>query len=116
MLAELYDCGPALADEAALIAAARAAVLAEGATIIGSAEARYVPHGLTVALFLAESHLVLTTWPEYRLLLIDVMLCNPAMSCRRIVERLRDTVGPGGRLVCREVPRIIAASPLATAS
>ena len=41
-----------------------------GATVVGESTVRYVPHGLTIAVFLAESHIVLTTWPEHRLLLI----------------------------------------------
>jgi S-adenosylmethionine decarboxylase len=111
VLAELYGCGPSLTDKTALITTAREAVLAEGATIVGEAEARYVPHGLTIALFLAESHMVLTTWPEYRLLMIDVLLCNPTMNCGRVIERMRKVLCPSGRVVTHEVQRVIDSHP-----
>lgn len=111
VLAEFYGCTPALDDEALLTAAAREAVLAVGATVVGKAEARYVPHGLTVALFLAESHIVLTTWPEYRLLMADVLLCNPEMDCYGILDRLRRTVCPSGLVATHEVRRAIGRWP-----
>lgn len=107
-LAELYDCLPLIEDEAALVAAARAAVQSVGATIIGEYEVRYVPHGLTVALFLAESHIVLTTWPEYRLLLLDVLLCNPQMDFSRVVAEIKRQVCPDGQITVHEVQRRIA--------
>ncbi len=109
-LAEFYDCLPVIEDEAALVAAARAAVQTVGATIIGEYEVRYVPHGLTIALFLAESHIVLTTWPEYRLLLLDVLLCNPQMDFSSVVAEIRRQVCPHGKMTLHEVPRLIAAT------
>ena len=108
-LAEMYDCLPVIEDEVALVAAARAAVQSVGATIIGEYEVRYVPHGLTIALFLAESHIVLTTWPEYRLLLLDVLLCNPQMDFHRVVAEIRQRVCPDGEIAVHEVGRKIAA-------
>ncbi|MBI5129542.1 MAG: S-adenosylmethionine decarboxylase [Rhodopseudomonas palustris] len=110
-LAEMYDCLPLIEDEAALVAAARAAVQSVGATIIGSYEVRYVPHGLTIALFLAESHIVLTTWPEYRLLLLDVLLCNPEMDFNRVLAEVKRSVCPDGEMIVHHVPRKIAAKP-----
>lgn len=107
-LAELYGCVPEIEDEAVLAAAARAAVQAVGATIIGEYEVRYVPHGLTVALFLAESHIVLTTWPEYRLVLLDVLLCNPTMDFNRVVAEIKQRICPTGDMILHEVPRKVA--------
>jgi len=112
VLAEFYGCvTPALHDAAALTAAAHAAVTSAGATVVGQAEARYVPHGLTVALFLAESHMVLTTWPEHRLLMVDVLLCNPDMDCYGVLKQLRRTVCPYGTLVTQEIRRAIGHAP-----
>src|SRR3954453_18437596 len=77
VLADLYRCDPVMDDPGALVTAARTAAESVGATIVGEYEVRYVPHGLTVAVFLSESHIVLTTWPEHRLTLVDILLCNP---------------------------------------
>jgi S-adenosylmethionine decarboxylase len=72
---------------------------------------RYVPHGLTIAVFLGESHIVLTTWPEYRLLLVDILLCNPDMDPRTVVEQIREQICPEGKIIVHEVPRRIAVHP-----
>ena len=53
---------------------------AVGATEVGRAECRYVPHGVTTVLFLAESHILVSTWPEHKSALVDVLLCNDTMD------------------------------------
>lgn len=113
VLAELYGCDPAIEDADAVMAAARASAEAVGATLVGDITVRYVPHGLTVAVFLAESHIVLTTWPEYRLLLVDVLLCNADMDHRAVIDEIARRLAPGGRRVEHDIPRHVAAAPAA---
>ena len=74
ILAEIYQCPDVIHDGIALAEAAKTAAQSVGATIVGEYEVRYVPHGLTIAIFLGEFHIVLTTWPEFRLLLVDILL------------------------------------------
>jgi S-adenosylmethionine decarboxylase len=111
VLADLYGCGPVMDDPAALAAAARSAVQSVGATIVGEYEVRYAPHGLTVAVFLGESHIVLTTWPEYRLMLIDILLCNPDMDQRAVAAMLKERICPTGEMVVHEAQRRIDVRP-----
>jgi S-adenosylmethionine decarboxylase len=111
VLAELYDCGGMIEDPVALATAAKAAARSAGATVVGEYEVRYVPHGLTVAVFLAESHIVLTTWPEYRLTLLDVLLCNATMDYELVVASIKDEICPDGQIVTHAVPRNVAKSP-----
>ena len=111
ILAELYDCPDVIHDAEALAEAAKTAAQSVGATIVGEYEVRYVPHGLTIAIFLGESHIVLTTWPEYRLLLVDILLCNPEMDPQAVVEQIQQQICPGGQMVVHETPRRIAARP-----
>ncbi len=111
VLAELYGCLATIDDENALAAAARAAAESVGATVIGEYQVRYAPHGLTVAVFLAESHIVLTTWPEYGLTLVDVLLCNPAMDYNSVISRIKKSICPDGTMTEHRVPRNIAAHP-----
>ena len=109
ILAELYDCPDIIHDGDALAEAAKRAAQSVGATIVGEYEVRYVPHGLTIAVFLGESHIVLTTWPEFRLLLVDILLCNPEMDPRKVVEEIKQQICPQGQMVVHETPRRIAA-------
>jgi S-adenosylmethionine decarboxylase len=93
------------------MAAAMAAASAVGATVVGESTVRYVPHGLTIAVFLAESHIVLTTWPEHRLLLIDTLLCNPDMDADVAIDAIVQRLCPKGEVVRSRVPRRIADRP-----
>src|ERR1700742_4370234 len=94
VLADIYDCPDIINDAEALANAAKTAAQDVGATIVGEYEVRYVPHGLTIAVFLGESHIVLTTWPEYRLLLVDILLCNPEMDPRKVIASIKQAVCP----------------------
>ena len=116
VLADAYHCEASIEDGEALMAAALAAAAAVGATVIGETTIRYVPHGLTVAVFLAESHLVLTTWPEHRLLLIDTLLCNPEMDPDIAVDEIVRRLCPAGEVVRQRILRRIADWPDDTAA
>ena len=111
ILAELYECPDVIHDAQALAEAAKSAAQSVGASIVGEYEVRYVPHGLTIAVFLGESHIVLTTWPEYRLLLVDILLCNPQMDPRKVIDRINARICPDGKMAVHETPRRIAAQP-----
>ncbi len=114
VMADAYGCNALIDDAEALVAAGRTAVAEVGATIIGETTVRYVPHGLTIGLFLAESHLVLTTWPEFGLLCIDTLLCNPDMDPDRVIDVLARELCPDGEVVRHRIQRRIAASSRAT--
>ena len=51
VLAEMYECDDALENEFALMQAAQSAANKVGATVVGELAVRYVPRGLTVAIF-----------------------------------------------------------------
>jgi len=80
LLIDAHGCDGPLDDAAALLAVMREAAAAVGALEQGSGKARYVPHGVTAILFLAESHILISTWPERRLALVEVLLCNEQMD------------------------------------
>ena len=111
LLADAYGCEASIESSDALMAAALAGAAAVGAQVVGEATVQYVPHGLTVAVFLAESHLVLTTWPEHRLLLIDVLLCNPEMDADRVVDEIAARLCPAGEVVRHRITRSISDRP-----
>jgi len=94
LAAELHGCGPALDDEARLVAMLEESAAAVGAHIVERARVRYAEHGLTVAMFLAESHAIVTTWPEHRLALLDVLLCNDSMDPGVFCEHAEATLAP----------------------
>jgi S-adenosylmethionine decarboxylase len=86
-----------------VLAAMRAAVIAGGGHVLDHARVRFPNGAVTLVLVLAESHLSLHTWPEERLVAVDLFSCG-AIDGERVVDRLRTGLGLA-ELTVREVPR-----------
>ena len=67
---------------------------------------RFVPHGVTAVLVLAESHILVSTWPEHRLALVDILLCNEAMDPARAWVAMAHLLEPR-EVVERAIERIV---------
>ncbi len=104
LIVELWDADPHLLDNAQaleqlLLQAARAA----NATVIQSVFHRFSPYGVSGVVVIAESHLTIHTWPEYRYAAIDIFTCGPKMNLEAAVEVI--AAGLGGRIVQLEISR-----------
>ncbi|MBM4391716.1 MAG: adenosylmethionine decarboxylase [Deltaproteobacteria bacterium] len=104
LLVDAHRCAGPLDDADTLAGAVDDAARSVGATIVERARARYVPHGVTVVAILAESHVVLSTWPEHRLALVDILLCNGVMDPREAWEVLAAVLQPS-EIVATEAAR-----------
>lgn len=104
LMVDAYGCTGPLNDATALLDTLRAAAAEVGATEFGNTTARFVPHGVTAVLILAESHLLVSTWPEHRLALVDILLCNPGMDPERAWAVIRAVLDPE-RLEVRGIER-----------
>jgi S-adenosylmethionine decarboxylase len=65
-------------------------------------------HGITCALILAESHLVLSTWPERRLAHLDLSTCRADSTPDLALEPTFQLFAPGevrGQLIRRAPAR-----------
>lgn len=62
---------------------------AAGANIITEQAIQFSPHGVTVLLGLAESHILAQSWVDDLLLTVDVTTCGTA----RIDDFLKDLIG-----------------------
>lgn len=94
LLVDARDCAGPLDDAVALEAALHAAADAVGAQVRGRCVVQFVPHGVTAVLVLAESHVLVSTWPEHRLALVDILLCNPSMDPERAWQVLAEVLRP----------------------
>jgi len=56
-----------------------------GATVRQVCEERFLPHGLTIVLILAESHFVVSTWPEHASCTVDVSVCAAEMDLQLLL-------------------------------
>lgn len=59
-----------------LLTVLRRAARNAGATVLTEAQAIFQPHGRTITLILAESHITLSTWPEHFFATLDVAVCG----------------------------------------
>ena len=94
ILAELFECQPDILNDVQRIENyMKRAAIECGATIVSSTFHTFNPHGVSGVVVIAESHLTIHTWPEYRYAAVDVFTCgetiNPEVAIRALKEYLR---------------------------
>ena len=93
LLVELRQADPAKLDDIECIRQALLSAAKEvGATILGETFHRFTPQGVTGIVAIAESHISIHTWPEYRYAAVDVFTCGesfvPEKAAALIIQRL----------------------------
>ncbi len=92
LLLEMFDCDPDAinsleAVKGALIEAAKRAQ----ATIVDVVFHEFNPFGISGVVVIAESHLAIHTWPEYRYAAVDIFSCGevlqPEVAANYLVEQ-----------------------------
>jgi S-adenosylmethionine decarboxylase len=92
LLLELFDCDPEAissleAVKGALVEAAKRAK----ATIVDVVFHEFNPFGISGVVVIAESHLSIHTWPEYRYAAVDIFSCGemlePEVAATYLVEQ-----------------------------
>ena len=92
LLLELYDCSSEALNslESVKQAMVEAAKRAE-ATIIDVVFHEFNPFGISGVVVIAESHLSIHTWPEYRYAAVDIFSCGdvlqPEVAANYLVEQ-----------------------------
>src|SRR5687767_15687922 len=93
MLLELFDCDAEALNsldtvKASMVEAAKRAQ----ATIVDVVFHEFNPFGISGVVVIAESHLAIHTWPEYRYAAVDVFSCGdvlqPQVAADYLVEQL----------------------------
>lgn len=88
---ELYGCDPELlkkvdAVREILVSAAKACK----ATLVDVAFHEFKPFGVSGVVVIAESHLSIHTWPEYRYAAVDIFTCGETIDPERAVQHIAD--------------------------
>ena len=96
LLVELHGCQADLLKKVdvvkdILLGAARAC----RATIIDSSFHEFSPFGVSGVVVIAESHLSIHTWPEYRYAAVDIFTCGEVIKPEEAVEYI------GSRFRCK---------------
>jgi len=105
LLLELYDCSSEVLNsletvKTTLVEAARRAE----ATIIDVVFHEFNPFGISGVVVIAESHLSIHTWPEYRYAAVDIFSCGSALKPGEAASYLVEQFG-ASRASCVEVKR-----------
>ena len=94
MLLELFDCDPDAINSLDIVKTSmvEAAKRAQ-ATIVDVIFHEFNPFGISGVVVIAESHLAIHTWPEYRYAAIDVFSCGETLQPQVAVEHLVEQLG-----------------------
>ena len=92
-LADLYECESEFLDNIDEIKRIIDESCSEAnLTIVESKYHKFEPIGLSGVSILAESHITVHTWPEYKFVSIDAFTCgrkmNPTIVCEIIADKL----------------------------
>lgn len=90
---DLIDCVTPSPEPQELLNAMRTAVTRLGATVLGELSVFFQPHGITCVLVLAESHLIVSTWPEHNAAHIDLFTCRADTDSDHALEPIIDILG-----------------------
>ncbi len=91
MLLEFYNCDPKALDDLPYVEEIMNQAARDcGATIVQSTFHRFQPHGISGVVVIAESHLAIHTWPEYRYASIDLYTCGDTIQQMVAYRVLKD--------------------------
>ena len=93
LLVDLYGCNSKRLDDLAYIRQAMIDSASEaGVTIVGESFHKFDPVGVTGVLSIAESHMLIHTWPEHGYAAFDMFTCGGVLKLKKaadlIIERL----------------------------
>jgi len=93
LLLELKICNEEVLDDLNFLKdCLNEAAIQSGATVVGESFYHFSPCGVSGVVNIAESHIAIHTWPEYRYAALDVFTCgndvDPEKAARLITERL----------------------------
>jgi S-adenosylmethionine decarboxylase len=71
-------------------------------TIVNSFIHRFEPHGVSLVLVIAESHLAIHTWPELGYMNIDVLSCSKDTNLKDIKKIIKDVFSPT-KIIAKEI-------------
>jgi S-adenosylmethionine decarboxylase proenzyme len=98
LIAEYADCSEEHLNDARFLEACMLeAVRQSGATIVRSVFHQYAPQGVSGVVVIAESHMSIHTWPEYKYAAVDFFTCgqsvDPMKAYAYVKEQLQSRSG-----------------------
>lgn len=96
ILVEFYDCDQSRLNDVSFIEESLLHATREsGATIISHNFHKFSPYGVSGVVVIAESHVAIHTWPEYRYAAVDIFTCGESIDPWSIQEILKEQFSSG---------------------
>jgi S-adenosylmethionine decarboxylase len=100
LLIELQDCDKEVLNDLGFLRDAMVtAALDCGASVLGESFHNFNPQGVSGVVVIAESHLSIHTWPEYRYAAADIFTCGTTVAPEKAAEALIEKLGAGNHSV-----------------
>jgi S-adenosylmethionine decarboxylase proenzyme len=94
LLLELKICDKEVLDDLEFLRQClREAAACSGATIVGESFYHFSPQGVSGVINIAESHISIHTWPEYRYAAVDVFTCGTAVDPEKAAKLITEKLG-----------------------
>ena len=94
LLLELKNCNQEVLNDLAFIRKCLIETAEQiGATVVNQSFHQFSPHGISGVVIVAESHLCIHTWPEYRYASVDVFTCGESIDPKQAINLLTEKFG-----------------------
>ena len=94
LLLELKDCDKGVLNDLSFLRGTLLSAASQaGATVLGESFHQFNPQGVSGVVVIAESHLVIHTWPEYGYAAVDIFTCGDSVQAEKAAELLTEKLG-----------------------
>ena len=94
MLLELKNCNKEVLNDLEFLRVVLLKAAQEcGATALGESFHQFSPQGVSGVVMIAESHLMIHTWPEYGYAAVDIFTCGNSVKPEKAAELLIKKLG-----------------------
>jgi len=94
LIIDANECEGDLNDEKLLLQILISAAKKVEANVVNALAHKYNPQGVTVVVLLAESHLSISTWPEFNYANVEIFLCNDSMRPYIVWDEIKSKLKP----------------------
>lgn len=94
IILECWECNDKLNSPEVIEEALREAVRRAKVTLLGIHIHEFQPQGLTAVAIIAESHILIHTWPEYSYLAFDAFTCGEDAMPEEAVKVIKEVFEP----------------------
>lgn len=104
LVADFHGCTADLNDPRLVMETLEQACQVARATVVERSGHHFSPYGVTAVVVIAESHLAVHTWPEYRYAAVDLFTCGTTVDTWKAFEYVQRALG-ASRVEVRELQR-----------